>query len=152
MLAERSAYTLRNDISGAFDRVSAERLLVKCRKAGVNHACLKLLESFLAPRRATVRVEGAASDTIALQDTVFQGTRWGPPLWNTFFADVATAAGDVQMVEEIFADDLTLHRTYPPATTNDAIKGDLRQAQSRVHQWCNQVLFDPVKEELTSPC
>ena len=45
-----------SDISGAFDRVSAELLLKKLRAAGVNDAALQFLESYLQERNSTVVV------------------------------------------------------------------------------------------------
>ena len=73
-----------SDISGAFDRVRTERLLEKCRLAGVGETILKFLRSYLSPRVAQVVVDGEVSKTFTLEDEVFQGTVLGPPLWNIF--------------------------------------------------------------------
>ena len=74
-----------SDISGAFDRVRTERLLEKCRRAGVGETLLAFLQSYLRPRSAQVVVNGAFSEPLTLENEVFQGTVLGPPLWNTFF-------------------------------------------------------------------
>ena len=73
-----------SDISGAFDKVSAERLLGKLARAGVCPSLLKLLQSYLAARTAVVVSGGASSEPFVLKDTVFQGTVLGPVLWNVF--------------------------------------------------------------------
>ena len=46
------------------------------------------------------------SDPFALEDTVFQGTVWGLPLWNTFFADESDVTVATDTCESKFADNL----------------------------------------------
>eukprot|EP00969_Alexandrium_andersonii_P303127 13399189-Alexandrium_andersonii.AAC.1 len=70
------------DVSGAFDRVPADRLCGKLAAAGVDRALLRVLASWLARRSARVVVQGSFSETIEMCDMVYQGTTWGPPLWN----------------------------------------------------------------------
>eukprot|EP00969_Alexandrium_andersonii_P203621 8997463-Alexandrium_andersonii.AAC.1 len=41
---------------------------------------------------------------------VYQGTTWGPPLWNTFFADAAIAVRAANFDHAAYADDLTPFR------------------------------------------
>ena len=81
-----------NDISGAFDRVFSPYILAKLYAIGVGPRYLNFLESYLSPRKGRVVVQGAFSEEICLENSVFQGTVLGPPLWNGFFADVAHAA------------------------------------------------------------
>ena len=50
------------DISGAFDKVSRERLMAKLAALGVAPAFLDFLNSYLQPREGRVLVEGAFSD------------------------------------------------------------------------------------------
>ena len=73
-----------SDVSGAFDKVSRERLVRKLRANGLHDIALDVLRSWLRPRAAHVVVDGATSDAMTLEDMVFQGTVWGPPLWNVF--------------------------------------------------------------------
>ena len=80
------------DISGAFDRVSKEYLIAKLNAAGVGSMYLNFLDAYLAPRRGQVLVEGKASETFEIANSVFQGTVLGPTLWNVFFADIVNAA------------------------------------------------------------
>ena len=49
-----------SDISGAFDRVRAEKLLCKLWKKGLHPKILQILESWLRIRRANVVVDGFA--------------------------------------------------------------------------------------------
>eukprot|EP00969_Alexandrium_andersonii_P182986 8085360-Alexandrium_andersonii.AAC.1 len=70
------------DVSGAFDRVSSGRLLAKLASAGVHLRILRVLQSWLAPRSARVIVRGSESDLLDVRDMVYQGTVFGPPLWN----------------------------------------------------------------------
>ena len=76
-----------SDVSGAFDRVSTERLGKKLRQKGVPTRWVKLFLSWLRERLAQVVVGGKRSEVVFLVDQVFQGTVWGPVLWNTFFED-----------------------------------------------------------------
>ena len=79
------------DVAGAFDRVSSDRLLNKLDHCGVRGKLLKLVASWLEGREAFVVVDGACSQSASLRNMVFQGTVWGPPLWNTYFGDARFA-------------------------------------------------------------
>ena len=80
-----------SDVSGAFDRVRLERLVAKLRAKGVPENWIALFTSWLRDRKAVVVVGGTHSKTMVLGDMVFQGTVWGPPLWNTYFGDCVCA-------------------------------------------------------------
>ena len=109
---------------------------------------LSFLESFLAPRTASVIVDGEMSAPFALEDTVFQGTVFGPPLWNTFFADESEVTATTGTYESKFADDLNHFRVFPCSVDNDAIIAEMTTWQAAVHQWgsANRVEFDASKE------
>ena len=81
-----------SDITGAFDRVFKSYFLGKLQQAGVGTMYLNFLDAYLALRKGKVVVQGSSSEEFVLEDTVFQGTVFGPPLWNSFFADVADPA------------------------------------------------------------
>ena len=146
-----------SDISGAFDRVSTPLLLRKLQKKGVAADLLRLLESYLQTRKSVVLVEGKQSRGFKLENTIFQGTVLGPPLWNTFFSDVTTAIPE-SFDEEKFADDLTVFREFDESMQdgdgqivtldNNEICKILKTCQASVHSWGeeNQVLFDAGKE------
>ena len=138
-----------SDISGAFDRVETERLLSKCRRAGLNKIWLLFLSSYLSPRTAHIIVNGAKSEQITIKNMVYQGTVLGPPLWNTFFSDVKDAAESSGATAAMFADDLVTYKRYDRQLDNSLIFDDLHECQAAVHEWGgkNQVAFDPSKEE-----
>ena len=76
-----------SDVSGAFDRVKATRVVQKLEKKGVTGGILDVVKSWLGERRAQVVVNGTFSEVAMLSDMVFQGTVWGPPFWNCYFED-----------------------------------------------------------------
>ena len=76
-----------SDVSGAFDRVNATRLLLKLRATGLHPQLVKLIGSWLSARRAQVIAGGQFSLEFALINKIFQGTVIGPDLLNIFFAD-----------------------------------------------------------------
>ena len=137
------------DISGAFDRVDAKRLLHKLRRLGVCDKLLAFFEDFLAPRLARVAVDGAFSMEFVLQNMVFQGTVLGPSLWNVYFADVHVPAEKNGARERRFADDLSASKAFSRTVSNEDVISDLQKTQSDIHVWGanNRVTFDPQKEE-----
>ena len=106
-----------SDVSGAFDKVSRSRLLRKLQAKGIHPKLIKLIGSWLEPRRATVVVGGEKSTPFRIQDMVFQGTVLGPQLWNLFFEDAASAIKEYMYEEIIFADDLNAYKVVPSSTT-----------------------------------
>ncbi len=147
--SRRKVGVFLGDISGAFDRVDAEKMVQKLRRIGVCDSLIDLFTDYLAPRRANVGVDGAFSYEFALQNMLFQGTVFGPPLWNIFFADVHSAAESTGCRERRFADDLNTSKVYKKEVRNEDILDDLRACQVAVHRWgeVNRVAFDPAKEE-----
>ena len=81
---------------------------------------------------------------------MYQGTVLGPPLWNTFFADVAHAANANGGREAMFADDLNVFKTFRRNTPLSQMMDDLTKCREKVHSWgkMNRVSFDPKKEHL----
>ena len=106
------------------------------------------MKSYLEPRRANVVVAGAMSREMKLENTVFQGTRLGPPLWNVHFQDVSVSVPD-EYQETKFADDLSCSKAFEGSTPNEHIYNDLHACQNSVHAWgrLNQVIFEHSKEE-----
>ena len=137
-----------SDVSGAFDRVRAERLMLKLRSAGVHDALLKVIWSWLQERTAHACVDGVFSKSFALRDMVFQGTVLGPMLWNTYYADAANAINAQSFTEAVFADDLNSFREYHRSASDERILEDIQKCQDALHRWgqANQVVFEPSKE------
>jgi hypothetical protein len=137
-----------SDVAGAFDRVNKERLLAKLAAKKVHPKVIAVIKSWLRSRKATVVVGGMMSDEFELSDAVFQGTVWGPPLWNTFYEDARRAIQETFFEEIVFADDLNSFRMFPGTTPNDRIIRSMQGCQAELHSWgeANQVSFDPEKE------
>ena len=137
-----------SDVSGAFDRVRAERLLAKLKANGVHDKMLAVLTSWLQTRAARVCVDGSFSDSFPLSDMVFQGTVLGPPLWNCFYADAAEAVEIHSFLATIFADDLNCFRIFDGRHGNDLLMQEAHKCQTELHIWgeANQVVFEPTKE------
>ena len=81
---------------------------------------------------------------------LYQGTVWGPVLWNLFFADSVAVVRRRQFQELLYADDLTVSRAYPLSVGNNTIMQDLNRVQTELHNWGsgNRVEFDSSKESL----
>ena len=80
-----------SDVSGAFDKVLASRLLENLAAKGMLKQLLRLIASWLRDRVGKVMVAGSASISMLLQNMVFQGTVWGPILWNCYYEDARHA-------------------------------------------------------------
>ena len=76
-----------SDVSGAFDRVEAERLAKKLATLHLHPQIYALLSSWLEPRSSRVVVDGKFSSAMALTNSVFQGTVWGR-LFGTAFMPI----------------------------------------------------------------
>ena len=139
---------LCSDVSGTFDRVHTVRLLQRLEAIGVRGRYLEILKSWLAARHAVVNLSGEQSDGFELTNQVYQGTVWGPPLWNAFFASVLEAASKDGFTGYGFADDLNSFKAYKESASNMDILDDLGQCQTNIHDWgaANFVCFDASKE------
>ena len=137
-----------SDVSGAFDRVSSGRLLSKLKSRGMPDDLLRIVASWLRKRTAQVVVGGEMSENIALENQVYQGTVWGPPLWNSYYADSREPIQKNRFNEIVFADDLNAWRKYTAGSEHKDMKKDMEQCQHDLHKWglANQVKFDAAKE------
>jgi hypothetical protein len=137
-----------SDVSGAFDKVDAARLVHKLRIKGFSEDIINVLQSWLRKRHAKVVVSGKSSRVMTLENQVFQGTVWGPSLWNTFFEDAQDAVAMHDFTSTVFADDLNSFKEFPLATKNSSILDEINKTQTSLHAWgkANSVSFDPGKE------
>jgi hypothetical protein len=136
--------------SGAFDRVSVDRLISKLKAKKVHKVIIDVLTSWLRSRRAHVVVGGSRSEEFTLSDMVFQGTVWGPPLWNAFYEDARRAINELMYTETVYADDLNAFRVFPASVQNTNVLKSLAACQTELHDWgrANQVAFDSKKESI----
>ena len=81
-----------------------------------------------------------------LEDIVFQGTVFGPPLWNAFSSDSCMAVRATGFEEIVYADDLNAIRAVDTSVTDDQARCMLAECQTSLHRWgaANRVVFDPM--------
>jgi hypothetical protein len=139
-----------SDVSGAFDRVKVERLVAKLKAKKIHPVLVEVIMSWLRDRSAQVVIGGERSGEFELKDMVFQGTVWGPTLWNVFFEDARRAINEMFFVETVYADDLNAYRIFESTTSNADVLKSTTMCQAELHSWggANQVAFDPKKESL----
>ena len=139
-----------SDVSGAFDKASTSRLVEILRARGLQEQMVRLLGSWLRQRRAEVVVGGCKSAPISLSNMVYQGTVFGPILWNAFFGGAGEAVQCADFVEVTYADDLNAFREFDHLVANDVIEFHLRDCQRSLHDWgdANQVSFEASKESM----
>ena len=137
-----------SDVAGAFDRVDAQRLVLKLQAKGVHQRILKVIESWLGERTAYVCVDGVKSLPFVLRNMVFQGTVWGPDLWNTYYSDVSKAVEENDFQGTVFADDLNSFKVYDAGIGDQFIMKEAANCQRSLHKWgaANKVVFEPTKE------
>ena len=139
-----------SDVAGAFDRVDTELLLRKLSSLNLNIRVLRVVRSWLRDRKGFVIVRGTKSHEMILRNMVFQGTVWGPSLWNVFFGDCVCAVQCLGFDLVIYADDCNTFKAFPRALSNDLILTELQECQLSLHKWgrANGVTFDAGKEEM----
>ena len=123
-----------SDVSGAFDRVKAERLVEKLRQKGVPEKWVKLFGSWLRARKATVIVGGEHSLAVLLRDMVYQGTVWGPPLWNCFYEDAQPIVRTEGFTDSVFAEDRNCFKHFPKEMHIKDILLEMFRGQTQLHK------------------
>ena len=138
-----------SDVSGAFDRVDREILVREIRSSGLSPCLVRILESWLDDRVAEVVVGGQAAAPAPLRNSVYQGTVWGPPLWNLHYESARHSVNKCGFREVAYADDKNVSKAFAASTPCTAIHDDMRRCQRSLHEWGkgNAVLFDTGKEE-----
>ena len=138
-----------SDVSGAFDRVPRSRLLSKLEAFSLHPNLMRIVASWLDQRTAQVAVHGCFSNPYPLENSVFQGTVWGPKLWNCFYSDSRTAVRKHGFIESIFADDLNAFKAFPSYMSNCDVRMEIERVQTSLHAWgaANQARFDQGKEK-----
>ena len=133
-----------SDVSGAFDRVNRQRLIDKLRAKGVRDDIVRVFAAWLDERQALVVVGCKQAESFTLQNMIYQGTVWGPWLWNLFYEDAKTALHKHQYQETVFAHDLNAFRGFGFDIPNSALATEAKRCQQELHNWgrANQVEFD----------
>ena len=123
------------DVAAAFDRVDAGRLMEKLYCKGVHMDILRILRSWLQARSAYVVVNGVKSTSLTIGNMVFQGTVWGPILWNIFVEDSRRVVRAHGFTEGAYADDLNSFKEFPSNLSNHHILNQLEGCQHALHAW-----------------
>ncbi len=136
-----------SDVSGAFDRVKRERLVAKLRAKGIHETFVQILDSWLQSRVGQVVAGGAQGEDMTPTDMIFQGTVWGPWLWNNFYEDARIAINEALFQEIVYADDLNAFREFLLRTPNADVFCATTSCQRELHAWgrAGQVAFDAGK-------
>ena len=139
-----------SDVSGAFDKVPSQRLVQRLRAKGFDGDFVAVVASWLEQREAKVLVGGASSQSFAISQQVYQGTVWGPQLWNTHFGDVHHVIREREFMEVVYADDLNALKPLRRETSIAEAVEDMKLCQSKLHAWgrANAMTFDASKESL----
>ena len=124
-----------SDVSGAFDRVSTNRLTDKLRAKGMRDDMIKVFEAWLAERTAVVVCGWQRGDPIQLKNKIYKGTVWGPWLWNLFYEDARLALLVHDFLEVVFADDLNAFRACTLPTPNEKLGETTKACQAELHAW-----------------
>ena len=122
-----------SDVSGAFDKVQKTRLIQKLQASGIGPCIRRVLESWLGDREAHVVVEGQSSKSMPLSNMVYQGTVFGPPLWNLHYADARHAVRRASFNELVFADDLNAFKGFEKEATDEAMNKEMEECQKGLH-------------------
>ena len=79
---------------------------------------VKVFASWLDKSEAVVIVGGAKASAFTLDNMIYQGTVWGPWLWNIFYEDARQALHKHDYCEIVFADDLNSFGDFPLTEPN----------------------------------
>ena len=137
-----------SDVSGAFDKVDSQRLVQKLKGLGIHPKLLAVFDSWLRRRKAQVVVSGTSSNEFSMENMIYQGTVWGPPFWNCYYADSKLSIRMNDFTEIIYADDLNAFKAYLNTISHEEIFADIDRCQAALHSWgrANKVTFDAGKE------
>ena len=138
-----------SDVSGAFDRVDADILIKKLESFGLNKKLVSVIRSWLRQRKGFVIVSGEKSEAMHLSNMVYQGTVWGPPLWNVHFGDCICSITCCGFEAVVYADDCNAFRRFHRHVANNVVLEQLLECQASLHAWgrANRVIFDAGKED-----
>ena len=123
-----------SDVMSAFDHVSTLKLLEKLRRSVIHSSVVDVIADWLVGRRGEVIVQRPSFVSFPLSSMTYQGTVWGPPLWNLFFADAPLALRKCAFQEVIYADDLNAFRVFLNSVSNDFVLSQLHRSQCELQQ------------------
>jgi hypothetical protein len=136
------------DISGAFDHFDKRILSSILASRGVPKNLARLMEDWLSHHECRIRVDGMQSEVHVITDQVFQGTVWGPTLWNLYIAYDEDPIRMHGWTPQLYADDLIATASFNHTESREAIAAAGRQVADEAHAWgrARRVKLDAGKE------
>ena len=110
-----------SDVSSAFDRVDSDLLLTKLESSGLNDKLIGVIRSWLRQRASFVIVNCNICEAMHLLNIAYQGTVWGPPLWNVFFGDCVCSISCCGFDVVVYADACNAFPCFLRQIANDAV-------------------------------
>ena len=69
------------------------------------------------------------------RNMIYQGTVWGPWLWNIFYEDVKLAMQICEFRGIVFAYDMNAYRAFPMAIPTAVLIAEANKCQNELHKW-----------------
>jgi hypothetical protein len=138
------------DIKGAFDHACRDMMRCALTARGIPDGFIRVMTDWMSHRSVSVVVDGMHSEDHRITDQVFQGSVWGPTLWNLFIADVENPIRSHGWLPILYADDLTAVAAFKQSDSEDSIREAGRIVAEEAPCWgrARRVRFDPGKESL----
>jgi hypothetical protein len=132
------------DFRKAFDLIDHKLLLMKLGVYFQNSDVLDLVASYLEDRTQRVCLHGSYSRESIILYGVPQGSILGPFLFNLFINDLPIHISHLQVTNELFADDSSLHSS---ATDIATVETRLQLALDDISDWSrsNRMIIHPGK-------
>lgn len=119
------------DVSGAFDRVWKEGLIIKIARWGVGRRLTRIIFSFLSSRSLVVKVGNAVSDLVFLLAGTPQGSVLSPILFNAYMDDLwPLIPNGVELLQ--YADDVCI---YVSGSDPEACSRKIQEALDVIERW-----------------
>jgi ribonuclease HI len=135
------------DVTGAYDNVSAERLLHNLRKRRVDQKIINWVASFLSSRSTTLKLQEYTAPSVPIQTGIPQGSPVSPILYLFYNADLIEACKTQETEAVGYIDDASILAVGPNAQTNCKT---LKNIHRKAEQWARThgSRFAPAKYEL----
>ena len=127
------------DLSKAFDTISHIKLLRKLKHLGFSDFLLYWMKSFLCERTFSVVCNGTFSERRKVKNSVPQGTKCGPLMFNLYTSDISNVLKYCKIL--MYADDITLYAEINNATDRDKFQTDITNLYAWVQCWGLKINF-----------
>lgn len=135
------------DVSGAYDNVSAERLLHNLRKRRIDEKIVGWTASFLRDRSTTIKLQEYTAPSAPIQTGIPQGSPVSPILYLFYNADLLEACKTQDTEAVGYIDDASILAVGPSAPHNCKT---LKKIHRKAEDWARKhgSEFAPAKYEL----